>query len=431
MAGTPDSSLLGLQPELLLEIVHRLKNTPGWQTDLRRWSCVSSRFRSVLAPYVFSMVTLRNTEKSGASVDYISKCNQRHHVRELYFQGTAPGDTEDGYSDTENVLPKGVESVLSDLSRFPNLESVCIQFPIDFGVGWSDPLDLFQRQESPEERLRAEQVQGWRALNTRVYAALAENVNPSFKKLELAELMPAEPSSFRTIEFQSLLGQMTHFSLSMWTHEAEFYATNTRPGYLYYTTKFGELFFSHLTSLTHLSITANDFPMGLSGSRHASLDLSPSQMPLLKRIELDTIFIDPRLRDFLVSHAQTLESLALGYCHAGTWRENDSIRWDELFTALAEQDPQRLRELEVWPNRDASLPCSDENTQAELEEAAKAFEYLELHPERKLFSYSYLDEEYGTLTDDEVANLESFRLGNDQRAYDELMRIVKRNAVTK
>jgi len=49
-------------------------------------------------------------------------------------------------------------------------------------------------------------------------------------------------------------------------------------------------------------------------------------------------------------------------------------------------------------------------------------------PQRRLFAYKILDDKYGTLFDDEEQNVQSFLQGDDQKAYDRLMRIVNDNA---
>lgn len=428
MAETPVPYLLRLQPELMLEIINYLRDIPAKQHDLYNWSSVSSHFRSLLAPYLFTSTTLRNTEKSGSSIDLLAKSNYCQYIREFGFEGNAPGDEEDDFSDTEGILPEIVERVISDLSRFPNLEKVCIEFSMDFDGGWEEGFMLFQDFESPEERIKAEQEEAWRALNTKVYAALARNINPGFKKLELRSLIPAEPSSFSTAEFRALLGQMTHFKLSCWVDiSGNHYSANTRYGYVDYTRKYDELLFNHLFSVTHLSISAADLPVRLS--RDADPSLNRSRMPLLRSIKLFSIFIDSEIKDFLISHADALESIQFEDCHAGIPSFGEShILWEELFTALSQQNPMKLHEFSVEPSDGFELFSDYHSTQAEKDEAALATEFLKTHPERRLFSYSYIDEKYGFLAGVHDTNLESFRRGNDLRSYDTLMRIVHGNS---
>ena len=428
MAEPPLSRLSKLQPELQLMVVSHV-----WQQDLINWSSTSSNFRSLLAPYIFTSVTLRNTEKSGFSVDLIAKSNYRQYVRDFSFEGTAPGDEEDGFTDTEEILPDVVESVLSNLSQFPTLESVRIEFPLDFCDGWGGGQELFHDDETPEKRVRDEGEEAWRALNTKVYAALARNINPSFKKLTLEALLPREASSFSTPEFKALLGQMTHFTLSCWTDDDSHYRTVTRYGCVYYTERFDTLFFNHLTSVTHLSISGVGMPMGALGG---SLKLNRFQMPLLRSLHLEGIFICRELVEFLTSHAQTLEILHLDDCHAAAHTfgdQSDCITWDDLFTPLSNSKPTRICEFRVEP--DGTQLCheielfDDYRSSKEIkDEAARALEHLKTHPERRLFAYSYIDDKYGFVGGDKEGNLQSFRAEIDQRAFDRLMGIVERNA---
>ena len=428
MAETAVSScLLDLYPELQLEITQYIQLTPGWQIDLLNWSSTCSKFRSFLAPYIFSSITLRNTEKSGASVDLLAKSSYRQFVRRLSFEGTAWGDMEDVFYDTEGILPAIVESVISDLSQFPNLQTVSIKFDIDFHYGFDISFRLFREPELPEEMVKAEGEEAWRVLNTKVHAALARNVNPSFKKLELNSLLPAEASSFRTPEFRRLLGQMTHFTLYCWRDEEELYALRTRPGYLTYVGKFHEIFFNHLTSVTHLSISADFTSMAIFGPRgyYSTFDIS-SRMPLLKDLRVDSVFIGADLVSFLTNN-DTLEAIRFQNCTSGESENYINIRipWKDLFMALSDKKPTKLREFSVSPSH-----CFDpfDPPEAMGDEIELVLEYLRTHPERRPFQYSQIDDKYGYVLDAGSENLESFWLGDDQRAYDELMRIVERNS---
>lgn len=427
MSKPPAPHLLDLHTELQLEIVSHLKNTPTWQRDLLNWSSVSSNFRSLLAPYVFTQITLCNTEKSGASVDLIAKSNYRQYVRKLSFQGMAPGDEEEGFSDVDGIFPPVVESVLSDLSCFPALETVVIHFDLKFDRGWEEGFMLFQDLESPAQRLELEKTEAWRALNTKTYAALARNIKPGFKHLTLQNLLPLEASSFSTPEFRTLLSNMTKFDFSVWWDQTGHSAANTRLGYVDYTQKFDALFFNHLVSVTHLTISAAGLPMGLYGFHHGALKLNRFQMPLLKSLALESVFICPELREFLASRADTLESVQILESHAGSYHNDNPITWAELFTALSQANPAKLREFTVLPSDGMELFDDYHAAQADKDEALLTLEFMKRHPERRLFAYSYIDDKYGFVGCLQYSNLDSYRLGADQRAFDELMRIVETN----
>lgn len=433
MADPPKSYLQQLQPELLIEIVNYLENESGPtpQQDLRSWSSTCSQFRSLIAPLLFKSLTLRNTEKTGNSIDLISKGDNRHHVQNLLIYLTAPGDTEDGFADTEGILPKVIEDIISDLGRFPNLESVRVNFEFDFEGEWEDSWELFGDDETSEEILEAEETQAWRALNTKVYAALAKNTTPGFKKLELSALVFKEASSFRTPEFRNLLGHMTHFTSSFWTDDSDsHYRVNVRSGCVGFALKFNELFFDHLSSVTHLTVTADYLPTGVFGSFYHR-DSDDVKMPALKSLILESIFINPQLEQFLSNHASTLEVVTLSDCHADQEAYQNAgqncILWKRLFDALSNKEPTKLREFSVNATEEIELLGDYHATQAQTDNATLALEHLKAHPERRLFAYSYIDDKYGFRGDVQSANIKSFQEGEDQGAFDRLMRIVELN----
>ena len=423
------SPLLNLHIELQLQIVQYLRDSSTAQNALYNWSSVSSYFRNLLAPFLFSSIILRNTEKSGNSVNLIAQSKYCEYVRHFSFEGTAPGDAEEGFSDVDIIFPQVVENVLTNLGRFSNLEIVRIHFPMGFEAGWEAPWQLFQDPESVDDRQNVETHEAWRALNTKVYAALARNVDPGFKSLELDNLIPAEASSFSSVAFQSLLGKLSHFRLSSWDTSG-FFRGNRLFGYVDYTSKFDRLFFNHLSAVTHIDISASDLPMEIFGNSDTSLDRNLTQMPLLRSLHLDSIFIDRKLRAFLTSHAQTLEIVKLLNCHAKPPNRNpDGIYWWDLFATLSRAKPRMLSEFQVHSANNNKFELFDEfhSTQEVKNEAALALESLKSHPEKRLFSYANIDDKYGHVVDCEEDNLLSFQEGTDQRAYDDLIRIVEAN----
>jgi hypothetical protein len=216
MTATKACYLANLQQELLLEIRDHLLITQDWERDLLSWSATSSKFRSFLTPYLFDSITLRNTEKRGAQVEAFARSRCRHDVKTLRFAGTIlqDEDAEEGNTDIDSVLPENVERVLSDLSVFPNLEMVRIGLEMEFEDDEETELRAFEKVETFDDVELAEQREPWRAPNTKMYAALARNVNPGFRYLVLDELVPVKASSFRSPEFRKLLGHMERFSVS-------------------------------------------------------------------------------------------------------------------------------------------------------------------------------------------------------------------------
>jgi len=431
MASASVSPLLNLQIELQLEIASYLKTTPAWQQDLCSWSSVCSHFRTLLTPFLFDSITLRNTEKSGDSVARLSKSRFARYIRTFHFLGNAPGDTEDAFTDVGAIFPKIVEEIIADLTRFPNLETVQIEFEMDFDSDWEEGFMLFQDTESPEEREQAEQKEAWRALNTNVYKALARNIDPKFTKLHLIDLIPAEASAFSTVQFQTLLCNLTSFELSCWTSDGGDYSANTRLGYVMFLDKLDSLFFDHLSSLTDLIIDARDLPVSFRSYQLAeSQRLNRTRIPLLKNIHLTSLFITRGLIYLMATQAHCLEKVHLEDCHAGRAYVGDDIScwWDDLFDAIADKNPNKLYEFDVFPSSGFELFDDYHSSRAEKEEAARALVTLQESPHLRLFSYSYIDDKYGFVGSIEESNLASFRVGKDQRAYDRLCRIVAQNA---
>ena len=140
------SSLLSLQPELQLTIAEFLtpdlsglhdedvqdrydakgERAPSRDDEIWRrkkdnirnllsWSCTSRFFRTVLIPYIFKTLVLRNTNRNAASVQMIASDSEfAKYTRELRFIGYAPGDAkrdDPAFSDVENVLPNNAKEV--------------------------------------------------------------------------------------------------------------------------------------------------------------------------------------------------------------------------------------------------------------------------------------------------------------------------------
>lgn len=148
-------SLLKLPAELLLKIIEELRRGENVKTnanddkendddhkesqdepikiyhDLMSWSCTCSYFRNLLAPDIFKAVNLVNDERSGSSLNTVAMSLHNVHVKELHFIGSALGDVhreQTGFSDTEGILPRGVDALICNLRRFPSLERFSIKF---------------------------------------------------------------------------------------------------------------------------------------------------------------------------------------------------------------------------------------------------------------------------------------------------------------
>lgn len=192
------------------------------QRDLINWSCTSSYFRSLLTPYLFKIVRLRNDERSGSSITAIANSEHHKSVKELHFVGSAPGlarREEEAFSDITGIFPNNVNTLLSDLQgSFPNLETLSIEFAyqLDDDNEWEEGIDLIAVEESAEEVKAAEESEAWRALMVKTYEALLRNKEIHFKALKIRQLIPNKISTFSSQSFHRFLSHIERFSLSLY-----------------------------------------------------------------------------------------------------------------------------------------------------------------------------------------------------------------------
>jgi hypothetical protein len=305
---------------------------------------------------------------------------------------------------------------------------------------------MFYDPESPDDIHTAEEDEGWRALMLKSFDALSKNTTSSIEEFEIKRLVAKEVSAFTSKDFHGFLGKLKTFSVSLhdWFNGMAL-RMNMQPGFTPFAEKLDNYFFNHLQSTTDFSLKADETaPLGMDLSvHHVHLALRPSQLPLLRKLALKYIHICPELVDFLIAHLETLEELVMTHCQCSLPmldEDTESMHWYELFDALAEKQPPRLRKLEMMPTQQVGEKSldnfDDESKLRKLYEMIaaepkkilfrKTRELLVEDPERRLFAYANYDE-YGTLMRDAMEELESLLKGEDQRAYDRLMAIVEGN----
>jgi hypothetical protein len=208
----------------------------GTNKDLLNLSCTCHSFREVLIPEIFKSIILRNDEKSGASVQAIAEGEYAHHVKELQYQGKHAIPECEFEEDAEydklddkarnDLLPSNVRTILSDLSCFPKLERLIVEFP--FGNGQKDPENglyddnewiysfyNFDTEEDIEKVREYEQTYGWRAIMAKSFDAIVQNKSSTIRSLELRGTVSKEVSTWSTQEFRDLLEPLEEFKLSI------------------------------------------------------------------------------------------------------------------------------------------------------------------------------------------------------------------------
>ena len=426
--------------------------------DLMSWSSTSLYFRNLLAPYIFTSIKLRNDEKSGASVDALWKGRHGALVKEIYFLGTIPPRTanqddnvrdddalaEESHEDEKEIgksvtitLPPVVDDILSDLHRFSNLESLSIGFTYPYESG----LDEYYDNEGLEMSGNAEAARDLHALMTKTYNTLLRNKELQLRAVEIRKFVGTFTEPYESQRFHDFLSHVEHFTLSVrGGNNGACWCVNTCDEYLECVARFDELFFDHLASATTLTLRAPyEGPIGLDEYRHARLALRKEQMPLLKSLHLEHIFICQELVDFITSHANSLEQLFLHECN-GTPRSsqdsNDGFYWNHFFDALRSANLKHLSYLEIRPlyvpltfEETYESPSSPPQTErAEPENVQQIRRMLNADPRRQVFGYATLDDKYGACDTDEEENVAAFERGEDQVAFDRLMGNVNANA---
>ncbi|KAK3178345.1 hypothetical protein OEA41_000480 [Lepraria neglecta] len=419
--------LIELQAELQLKIIEELSKDEvrgddvGKQDDrfkihhdLMNWSCTSAYYRDSLAPYIFKTVILRNDEKSGCSLNALASSRHSECVEELHFVGSAPGNAKEGRRHSQTLVE--------------------FAYHFDDWDQWEDGLDLCAEVETEEQVKAAEEEEAWRALMAKTYDALLRNQGIHFKTLDINQLVLKKVYTFNSKLFHDFLSHFERFTLSIRGEDnGAGWKSNKSEEYHALISGLDECFFDHLASVTTLIIKApKEGPLGLEGMNHARLALKKDQMPLLKAVHLEHVFICPELIDFLVGHSKTLERLSLNHCFGGVnGLAENGIHWKQLFDTVYNANPEKLRQIEILPIK---LPLTDAEvwgapeTETEISEEVRDRQILETDSSRRVFAYTTLDDKYGMLFQDEEENLASFLRGEDQASYERLEHKINQNA---
>lgn len=293
--------------------------------DIINVSRVCKVLRTIAAPILYKNIIMRNSKKSGESVQAIMNGSCGDLVRQIHYR--AKLDISDlGYEDhhenhepSEQHFPDSVRAVLSSLTNFPNLDKLVVEFPFTRRE-LSDAFYTFQDEENEEQVARSEEERAWRTHMARTYAAIGQNGTCGPKSLELRGLVPIEISTWKSHGFRSYLGSLETFSASVASLDnGAGWCANTLDGYLWFMSRMHSFFFDYLSGTRHFSFKATDTgPPGLEGWRHTPLNLYAHQMPRLQTLCFNHVFVSQQLADFIGSHAATLERIYLDHCFSGS-----------------------------------------------------------------------------------------------------------------
>lgn len=447
------ASLLSLSPELTLSIIEQLRPENIEQpkfNDIERidhdsdtyalvyasprdgisLSRVCRVFRALTAPTRFRDIVLLNDEKSGSSVSTILCSADARHVKTLHYVGIKPmsdeGEPLEGPSPDD--FPDSVDSVLSSLSNFPDLDKVTIQFACD--KTWEEDHSNYQASyylyEEPEDMQmvrEAENDEALRSLMKRSYAALSRNTAIDFKHLELKNVVAKQCSAWWLEGFRALLGGLESFTINLRGGEnGAGWQINKLEGYLDFVSQLDTYFFKHLSNIKDFSFAATvDGPA-------EGLPLLVQHMPKLRSLSLEYVFITGDLAAFIAAHGETLETIAFTNCYS-MWPENDYITWGDFFFGVAAKKPKALLEfristsdVEQWnPGVETSWRHDGEKRIQRLRERFSC---------RRMFDYKHLDGKYGMVFDSLDRAADRFEAGSDHRGWTQVCELMETNAST-
>lgn len=328
------------------------RELPKVNAALLHLSCVNRSFRSFAAPYLFRTLILRNTIKSGNSVDLIACSKYADLVKKLEFVGTSTL-TYDGangpaprHGDWTNVaLLQSVEHVLSNLSTFPKLEA----FSVEFTVQADDSLG--SEDDFPDNYVEIRNTHS--AFMDAVYTALARNPAHKITSLCLPNLRAPSPYSpwvsWESKAWQTLLNGLTTIELGLnaedrgWGVAIPGYCNELLP-------LLKSLCWDHLCSVTHLSFSPS--PQGILGLDFAPMDPTPlsfatDDFPRLEVLSLDYVFMSTAFGDFMRHHAHTLREVKMQHVFVARYSlegNGDQLKlqttWARVFNTLTAPDVQ-------------------------------------------------------------------------------------------
>jgi hypothetical protein len=426
-------SLGNLPRELQLGIAEALVDTPNGHAAILEWSCTSSFYRSLLAPYVFETVSLHNDEECASTLLSIRRGPYNEHVKKLVYTGFAHCVSEKYGSHTiHSVYPSLVHFVLSELGQFRCLSTVEIRFPSNYYDGpcldhlVSDETLLPMQSANDAEKLKDQRIAIAQSLMNQTYKSLSQNVNHRIAALEIEDLELIEVATFSDETFHKFLHSIRRFQISM--------KEGLDPDYkdfiqdcLLPSAKLGSYFFDHLRCVSEFVFKGvKTGPTEFTTLFDGNLGLSRHQMPLLKRVHLERIFITWDLAEFFIGKPTTLEHISLHQCSASVDVEDglpdNDPTWAVLFRNISSTMPSKLQQFTVAPHSVAEVYEHEDIMPQDLETFASL-------PERRVFRYADPNWRHGGTVINAEETIRKFMQGEDQQAYEELMEIVDGNAL--
>lgn len=455
-----------------------LQRKVEYAQGLLNLSCTCRHLRIIAAPWVFRSVILRNSPKSMASIEALSRSSYWTQIQQLIFV-SAPergpkswnsgggGQQQQGAEESlgeidsndsrmeENVerdMKVAMEKLAAILSQLPpNLNSLTLDFPRSWdNEGQDDYLE--------SSHLDDQKASGYYpTMYKTVMNAVAENDFSTKSKFELNlyNISPHDCPAYETDSWRCFLKEVTSFTLGLchydngagWNMNRMLCVNDFCPS-------IGQFFWDHLERTNTIKLFCdNSWPLGECEGLINDLPISlPNtsdglKLSYLTHVSFAETFICYELIDFLVAHCRTLESIDLRDCYASDGAER-SPHWSTLFKRLVEAtpSPKSLCRVSVSnPKKELKdlIPFDDKYSQDECRELEDILsrqetqETIELQKgaslegtkrrNRIVYPYCYIDDKYGMIFDEEEVNLERFLEGADHKEWLKLADLMEAN----
>lgn len=332
------------------------------------------------------------------------------------------------------------KDLLSGKLTGPNLRRIDIECDFEIETQETAKFEqevnrVFQQSKEEEALLQLEAEDTQRRLLADSWTALAQNT--AVRELSVDKLVPIWTSAFHSNDFRSLLGRLESLHINLFGARKGYRSINTVPAYIASLQSILKVLFLNSGSLTSLSLHASQqAPLGAHGNYHIPLSLKATHLPSLQHLSLKNCFIGFELAHFINAHANTLETLELRNCYSyrgtGDGAGGGGMSWATFLSTIT-RPTMKLRRFVIADSHipltfdDERLKKYDVKSANEPEDVKNVRRAQMKNPNLRLFLYGFLRDYSGELWMNKEAILASFDGEDDQKAFDELSRIVHKN----
>ena len=220
---------------------------------------------------------------------------------------------------------------------------------------------------------------------------------------------------------EKFLGQITHLDLGIFGAECAGWSANTTPGFTQFMDKYlPRDIMKYLINLKHLRLEASELSVVGAGVHGGDLFAPCGRIPALETLELKNIVLGFAFQSFLGNQGDDLRELTLHNCmciaipgsQEFEWSDNepDEIQWSDIWACVVAGCPA-MRKVTYLQDERPPVP-------ARMEDEIDA----DLNP--NVWRYVVIDEQWGTVEEDEDANAEEILLHHACMAYGEMMKVL-------